>query len=142
MIKVEFYDKVQCERLSFAIIISKMNGKWVLCKHKNRDTLEFPGGHREKGENILETAKRELQEETGAEEFTIKHISYYSEQNAERNEVKYGALFYAVIFRVNKYLHSEMERLELFNEMPDNLTYPEVTKKLIEKLKITEGEML
>jgi len=38
----------------------------VFCKHKDRDTFEFPGGHREKDEKIEETAKRELWEETGA----------------------------------------------------------------------------
>ena len=30
---------------------------------------EFPGGHREKGETIDDTAKRELYEESGAIEF-------------------------------------------------------------------------
>lgn len=38
----------------------------------------MPGGHREAGENILETAKRELQEETGATKFEIKPICVYS----------------------------------------------------------------
>ena len=38
----------------------------------------MPGGHREAGEDILETAKRELQEETGAIKFEIKPICVYS----------------------------------------------------------------
>ena len=66
MAEVRFYDTVNDELLKFAVIISQSNGKWVFCKHKERDTYEVPGGHREAGENILETAKRELQEETGA----------------------------------------------------------------------------
>ena len=37
----------------------------------------MPGGHREAGEDILETAKRELQEETGAIKFEIKPICVY-----------------------------------------------------------------
>lgn len=64
--------------LKFAVIISQSNGKWVFCKHKERDTYEAPGGHREIGEDILETAKRELQEETGATRFDIKPICVYS----------------------------------------------------------------
>ena len=69
--EVKFYDTVNDELLKFAVIISQSNGKWVFCKHKERDTYEVPGGHRETGENILETAKRELQEETGAVKYEI-----------------------------------------------------------------------
>ena len=64
MLEVKFYDTVDDSLLKFAVIISLSNGKWVFCKHKERDTYEAPGGHREVGEDILETAKRELQEET------------------------------------------------------------------------------
>ena len=78
MLEVKFYDTVDDSLLKFAVIISQSNGKWVFCKHKERDTYEAPGGHREVGEDILETAKRELQEETGAIQFNIKPICVYS----------------------------------------------------------------
>ena len=63
MIEVEFYDSIDDKLLKFAVIISKTNGKWIFCKHRERDTYEVPGGHRESGEDILSTAKRELMEE-------------------------------------------------------------------------------
>ena len=66
MVKVQFYDQVEDQELRFAVIITKADGRWVFCKHKQRDTLEILGGHREPGEDILTTAKRELYEETGA----------------------------------------------------------------------------
>lgn len=72
MLEVNFYDEVDDSLLKFAVIISKADGKWVFCKHKERDTYEIPGGHREEGELILDTAKRELREETGAIDFNIK----------------------------------------------------------------------
>ena len=62
MVKVKFYDSVKDSLLKFAVIIAKTEGKWVFCKHKDRDTYEIPGGHREPGEDILDTAKRELYE--------------------------------------------------------------------------------
>ena len=66
MLEVKFYDSVDDSLLKFAVIISQSNGKWVFCKHKERDTYEVPGGHREAGENIVETAKREFEEEIHA----------------------------------------------------------------------------
>ena len=58
---VRFYerDEVDDALLKFAVILSKSNGKWVFCKHRERNTFECPGGHREPGENIDDTAKRE-----------------------------------------------------------------------------------
>ena len=44
MVEVRFYDTVNDELLKFAVIISQSNGKWVFCKHKERDTYEVPGG--------------------------------------------------------------------------------------------------
>ena len=61
MLEVKLYDTVDDALVKFAVIISKSNGKWVFCKHKERDTFEVHGGHREFGEDIIETAKRELQ---------------------------------------------------------------------------------
>ncbi|WP_026881105.1 NUDIX hydrolase [Clostridium akagii] len=78
MIQVKFYDKVNDNLLKFAVILSKSNGKWVFCKHKNRYSYECPGGHREAGEDIVTTAKRELFEETGAIEYNLKPLCAYS----------------------------------------------------------------
>ena len=73
--EVKFYDHVDDALLKYAVIIAKHQGKWVFCRHRERDTLEIPGGHREPGETILETARRELAEETGASVFTLTQLS-------------------------------------------------------------------
>ena len=75
---VYFYDKIEDSLLKFAVIFAKYKGKYIFCKHKKRDTLEIPGGHREKSEAIDETARRELREETGAIHFDMKPICVYS----------------------------------------------------------------
>ena len=136
--EVKFYDTVNDELLKFAVIISQSNGKWVFCKHKERDTYEVPGGHRETGENILETAKRELQEETGAVKYEIKPICVYSVTGKTRvndtGEGSFGMLYFAEITEFAKELHSEMEKVILMDELPENWTYPLIQPKLIEKI--------
>ena len=59
MTAVKFYDEIKDELIKFAVIIAKTDGRFVFCKHKDRNTLEAPGGHREPGEEIEETARRE-----------------------------------------------------------------------------------
>ena len=99
MTKVNFYDSIDDSMLKFAVIIAKHNGKWVFCKHRERSTWEVPGGHREQGEDILETAKRELYEETGAINFEINPICIYSVTVPDNFKWKetFGKLFFAEI---------------------------------------------
>ncbi len=56
MTEVKFYETIEDELLRFAVIIAKIKGKFIFCKHKSRDTWEISGGHREKGEDIADTA--------------------------------------------------------------------------------------
>lgn len=44
VMEVKFYDTVNDELLKFAVVISKSNGKWVFCMHKERDTYEVREG--------------------------------------------------------------------------------------------------
>ena len=137
MVQVNFYESVDDELLKFAVIISKTNGKWVFCKHKKRDSYEVPGGHREAGENILDTAKRELYEETGAVDFEITPICMYSviaEDNFDGEET-FGMLYYAEIETFEEELHSEIEKIYITEALVDKWTYPLIQPKLIEEAK-------
>ena len=137
MIEVRFYDEIEDSLLKFAVIISKTNGKWVFCKHKERDTYEVPGGHREPGETIEETARRELREETGAVEFDIKPVCVYSVKGKTRanenlNDETFGMLFTADIFSFEE-IHSEIEKIIICDELVENWTYPLIQPKLLEE---------
>ena len=135
--EVNFYEEVKDELLKFVVILAKSDGKYVFCKHKKRDTWEVPGGHREPGENILDTAKRELYEETGAIDFTIRQICVYSvtaEDNFDGQET-FGMLYYAEISSFEEELHSEIEKTVITDDLPKEWTYPEIQPKLMEEAK-------
>ena len=137
-LEVKFYDNVEDDKLKFAVIISKSQGKWVFCKHKDRDTYEVPGGHRDAGEEIYQTAKRELQEETGAIDFELKPICVYSVVGNTRvienlKDETFGMLYFANIFSFEEELHHEMESILITETLPKAWTYPLIQPKLIKK---------
>ena len=139
MLEVKFYDQVEDNLLKFAVIISITEGKWVFCKHKDRDTYEVPGGHREFGESIIDTAKRELMEETGAMEFDINPICVYSVKGKTRvnenlEDESFGMLFIADIFSFED-LHSEIEEILITDTLVEKWTYPLSQPKLIEEVR-------
>lgn len=128
MIEVKFYEEVKDEKLKYTVIVTRYNGKWVFCRHKDRKTLEIPGGHREKGERIIDTAKRELYEETGAINYTIEPISVYSVINKDENEETFGFLYLAEVKEFEKELYNEIEEIVLLDDFPNNCTYSHTTK--------------
>jgi 8-oxo-dGTP diphosphatase len=138
-LKINFYEYVDDPLLKFAVIVSMYHDEWVFCKHKQRSTYEVPGGHREAGEDILTTAKRELFEETGAAEFEIRPVCVYSVQGenavAGSEEETFGMLYFAEITAFQELPSFEMEKIALFRDLPDELTYPLIQPQLIQRVK-------
>ena len=147
MKQVAFYEKADDELLQFAVIAAKYQGRWVLCKHKERSTWEFPGGHREAGETIEAAAVRELYEETGAAEYRMVPVSVYSvtdqAQSGEKQAESFGMLFSAEISRFDQLPPTfEMEKIECFEKPPDNWTYPEIQPLLFQHLRQAAGKTM
>ena len=117
-VKLHELGSVSDSELTRVVCVCTYNGKWVYSKHKERKTWEIPGGHIEEGETWLETAERELYEETGAIEIEVEPICLYSIST-------YALLCYANIKKFEKLPNFEMEEIGLFEEEPDNLTYPD-----------------
>lgn len=136
--EVKFYNCVEDSLLKFAVIVAKHNGNWVFCKHRERNTYEVPGGHREANEIILDTTKRELLEKTGTCEYEIKPICVYSVIGKTRvndsGRESYGMLYYADIKTFGKLPKSEIEKVCFFENLPTEMTYPLIQPKLVDKV--------
>lgn len=130
--EVKFYDTCNEELLKFAVIVSRFQDQWVFVKHRKRDTLEIPGGKRELGESILACAKRELYEETGADIYELEPVCVYSVKRDGEDE-SFGMLYIAQIEQFSMLPESEIEHVELLDELPkENWTYPEIQPLLCE----------
>lgn len=131
MIKVTFYphSPVSESELKFAVIGARLDGRWIFCRHHERDTWEIPGGHIEPGESADEAALRELWEETGAVDAEIKRIGVYG---VEKDGLEtFGMLYFAEVSRLGMLpLESEIKEVKIFSYLPDALTYPDIQPRL------------
>jgi 8-oxo-dGTP diphosphatase len=133
IMKINSYNigNIEDSKLKFAVIAARYRDKWIFVKHKDRTTWEIPGGHREEDEEIKDTAARELIEETGAKDFKLFPICIYS---VDRDgEESFGQLFYAEVKLLGELPNSEIGQVELFDNMPDNLTYPLIQPFLFQR---------
>jgi len=125
---------IRDEQLKWAVIVSRYQQQWLLVKHKQRNTLESPGGKREAGESIMDCARRELYEEAGAIEFEISPLATYAIE-LENGTLSYGQLFFADITQLGPLPESEIEGVHLYSQIPENHTYPQVHPFLIDTVK-------
>lgn len=121
--KVEFHEnEPRGIEMSIVIIASRYRDKWILVKHKERSTYEIPAGHIEPGEDPSFTAKRELYEETGASDFSLEFLSYYT--ITKHGKTSGGYLFFAEVHELLKLPDYEIANIGLFDGLPDEQTYP------------------
>ena len=131
---VDFPAHVPAERLAFSVIYAQMNGQTLFCRHRLRDTWEFPGGHIEPGEAAEAAARRELWEETGAEDFTLSPVCVY--RVACGAEESYGMLFRAEVRRLGTLPPLEIAEVRCCEAVPGSWTYPQIQPKLLKRLQV------
>lgn len=107
----------------FVVIITKYKNNLLMVRHKDRITYENPGGHIEAGETLLEAAKRELYEETGALKFELWPVGDYSVDD------RYGRLYRADISELGPLPPLEIVEVKSFDESMV-WTYAEIQPKL------------
>ena len=130
-ISIAFYDNAPNElRHKYAVIIARYDGMLLWCRHHERQTWEIPGGHIEAGEEALEAAVRELQEETGTTDFTLQPVCWYSAWRTGDTAHSCGLLCVADVYELGE-LHSEIAEVRAFESIPNELTYPEIQPHLL-----------
>jgi 8-oxo-dGTP diphosphatase len=137
--KCTVYKLNYLKQYKYVVTFARYKNKWIICKHKNRNTWETSGGHIEDSETPIEAAKRELWEETGAIDFTIEPVCDYwaCDEPHETENIKWsnGQVFLAYVNILGEIpKNSEMECIDLFDEFPQNLTYPDITHTLLPQI--------
>jgi len=128
-----FYPKQAREDAGIVVIIPQYHGKLVFVRHRDRQSFEFPAGHREEGESLLEAARRELHEESGAADFSVWPVTFYGV--LQGNTASYGQLFFANIERFEDIPPFEIAERFFLDEAPAAMTYGEVQLQLLEKVR-------
>jgi 8-oxo-dGTP diphosphatase len=112
-------------RLSYVVIAARYNGGWLFVRHRRRGGWEMAAGHPDEGEGSVEAAVRELTEETGALDFLMEPVSYYSVEAGAGKQ--YGRLFLAEVRTLGELTDTdEIEGVRVFRRRPRNLSLPEV----------------
>lgn len=130
---VDFYptNEVADHVLKYAAIMAKYNNQWMFVRYKERVTWEIPGGRRKQDEEIINTAERELIDETGASKFMLKPILVYSIK--QKSVKSFGLLYYAEILELENASCMEICEIKSYDTLPSELTYPLIQSKLFSK---------
>ena len=116
------------DNIKFVAMECQYQGKWVMCFNSYRAKWEMPGGHVDEGETPLEAAKRELFEETGAIKFDIIPVWDYKAYTDEGEFHNNGRVYYVTVHEFGILPEiSEMDRIDFFEELPQNITYKRET---------------
>jgi len=113
----------------YVVVCTWYKGRWILSRHRKRDTWETQGGHIEAGETPMNAAQRELREESGIEKAMLYPVcDYYGYNHLSHAN---GMVFLAVAEELGDMPESEMRETRRFDVLPPNLTYPDTTPVLI-----------
>ncbi len=115
---------------TYVVVLSHMDGKILLSRHRERDTWETQGGHIEKGEEPILAARRELTEESGAAVYELTPLFDYVHEGTGLGGIAYRA----DIAKLDALPDFEMAEVRLFDALPENLTYPDITPVLFAEM--------
>ena len=123
------------EKSCGCVVLNEKNQ--VLLIHHNAGHWDFPKGHVEEGETEVQTAIREVKEETNIDVEVNEKYRYTVEYNPKEDVIKEVVYFLAKNISNNKEAQleevSEVQWFE-FEEALDKITY-DTSKQILQKLK-------
>lgn len=124
--------------ITHALVVVKNKDKFILLHNKYRNQWEVAGGRLEKGETLLQCAKRECYEEIGYEISNVKYLGLMklmvkSNYFHKEDKIEYGGLYCAdVIEDIHFIENDEMSKLCLYEEGIDVGYINEIDLKLLD----------
>lgn len=123
------------EKSCGCIVINNKNE--VLLIHHNKGHWDFPKGHVENGETEIQTAIREVKEETNIDVEVNEKYRYTTQYSPEENVMKEVVYFLAK--NINNTKEAQLEEVSevewvKFEEAIEKITYI-TSKEILEKLK-------
>lgn len=116
--------------IKYVSLISKYKGRWVICHHKEKDCWNCPGGGIEAGESPIQTAKRELFEETGTVQADFHPLYIY--EILSDSGLSYGIQYYCEIKELKELPDFEMDKIDFVDQLPyEKMKTPQVHTRLI-----------
>ncbi len=139
MVRVELVTpEIEPLMVTYVVIAARHDGGWLFVRHRRRGGYELPAGHPDPGEDTVEAAVRELKEETGASDFVMKPVTYYSVDSGFGKQ--YGRLFIAEVETLGDISDTdEIEGVKVFRRLPRDLSLPEVMTVLF---KVAQQQMV
>ena len=124
-------ESIEAKKLNYVVMGARYQDKWIFVRHHQRTTWEMVSGHIEAGESADEAALRELSEEAGVMESSLKVLCDY--EVSVKGKLEYGRLYGVVVQKLNPLFEHEIEELIMADTLPGALTYPEVHTQLFQR---------
>lgn len=122
---------IESQKLNYVVMAARYLDQWIFVRHRERSTWELVSGHIEAGETADQAAVRELSEEAGVLNSSMKVLCDY--EVTVNGKKEFGRFYGVKVHELDPILKHEIEELVLADTLPQALSYPEVHSLLFQR---------